>query len=283
MVNGDGNKIRGYQDLEVWNLGMQLAVSIYSMTQKFPDTERYGLSSQMRRSAVSIPSNIAEGSKRGSRKDFRQFLLIAYGSGAELETQIEIARRLDYLNKNEFKKLEMDLSSIMRMLNRFVFKLQTINHKPMKIFFASDHAGFELKSKLIPFVESLGYEAVDKGGYEADSNDDYPDFVRLAGIEVSEEPTRNRAIVIGGSGQGEAIVANRFPNVRAVVYYGGTLDIVKLSREHNDANVLSLGARFMSEEEAKNAVELWLKTPFSEDERHARRIKKIEGVLPNLV
>ena len=97
-------------------------------------------------------------------------------------------------------------------------------------------------------------------------------------IPVKKDKNSNtKAIILGGSGQGEDMVANKFEGVRAAEYYGGNLEIVKLSREHNDANVLSLGARFLSLEEAKEAVKLWLETPFSNEERHARRISEIEN------
>jgi len=146
----------------------------------------------------------------------------------------------------------------------------------MKIFFGSDHAGYELKQKLIPFVKSLGYEVIDKGPDNLKSDDDYPDFLAPVAKEVMNDK-ESKGIILGGSGQGEAITANRFIGVRAVVYYGGPSEIIKLSREHNDANVLSLGARFINEEETKQAVKLWLETPFSNDERHQRRIKKIDS------
>jgi ribose 5-phosphate isomerase B len=87
----------------------------------------------------------------------------------------------------------------------------------------------------------------------------------------------NKGIVIGGSGQGEAIAANKVKGVRAAVYYGGSLDIVKLSRTHNDSNILSLGARFLTQEEAIEAIKVWLETPFNNEERHKRRIKKIRA------
>ncbi|MSR78897.1 MAG: RpiB/LacA/LacB family sugar-phosphate isomerase [Candidatus Taylorbacteria bacterium] len=148
----------------------------------------------------------------------------------------------------------------------------------MKIFIGSDHAGFELKAKLILFLKGLGYEIEDKGAFTLDSKDDYPDFIAPVASEVSNNPEVNRGIVIGGSGQGEAMVADRFPHVRASEYYGGNLDIVRLSREHNDSNVLSLGARFLSEKEAKEAVKIWLKTPFSGDPRHQRRLEKLEKI-----
>ena len=155
----------------------------------------------------------------------------------------------------------------------------------MKIYLASDHAGFPLKEKLKMFLAESGYEVVDAGAYQYDESDDYPDFVISAAKSVAGDPG-SRGIVLGGSGQGEAMAANRVNGVRAALYYGppclrageagGSLDIVKLSREHNDANVLSLAARFMNEEEAKEAVRLFLETPFSDEERHQRRIKKID-------
>ena len=143
------------------------------------------------------------------------------------------------------------------------------------IVFASDHTGFELKGELIAFVGEMGYETEDCGADGYDEQDDYPDFISLAAKLVSLDPDNTKAIILGGSGQGEAMVANRFPNVRAAVYYGGNNEIIKLSREHNDANVFSLGTRFVSGEEAKEAVKLWLNTAFSGEERHVRRIKKI--------
>lgn len=147
-----------------------------------------------------------------------------------------------------------------------------------KVFFATDHAGFELKESLITFVRELGFEVEDLGAHEYDKEDDYPDFVSIVAKQVSANPEEARGIILGGSGQGEAIVANRFSKVRAVVYYGGAPGIITLSREHNDANILSLGARFLSENEAKEAVKIWLNTKFSGEERHQRRIKKINSL-----
>ena len=149
----------------------------------------------------------------------------------------------------------------------------------MKIYIGSDHAGFEMKNKLIEFLRGMKYEVEDKGAFTFDPNDDYPDFISKVAKAVSENP-ENKGIVLGGSGEGEAIDADRFPGVRAVVYYGKNLEIIKLSREHNDANVLSLGARFISQGEAEEAVKMWLDTPFSGEERHIRRIKKIDSLKP---
>ena len=145
----------------------------------------------------------------------------------------------------------------------------------MIIYFASDHAGFELNKDLAGFVKELGFEVVDLGPESYDENDDYPDTISKAGEMISKNP-EDRAVVLGGSGQGEAIVCNRYPNVRAAVFYGGSMEIVTLSRTHNDANILSIGARFVDQNEINEVVRTWLLTPFSNEERHIRRIKKIE-------
>lgn len=149
----------------------------------------------------------------------------------------------------------------------------------MKIYFTSDHAGFELKKGLVGFVKDLGFEVIDLGPVIYDENDDYPDLISKAAEMVSKNP-EDRAIVLGGSGQGEAIVCNRYPNVRAAVYYGGPMEIVTLSRAHNDANILSLGANFVDPNTIGEVVKTWILAQFSNNERHVRRIKKIELLVP---
>jgi ribose 5-phosphate isomerase B len=154
-----------------------------------------------------------------------------------------------------------------------------------KIHIAADHAGFEMKGEIMKYLEKGGYEVVDYGAYEYDEEDDYPEFCAIAARAVSIDH-KAKGIILGGSGQGEAIVANRFPNVRAVVYNGQTvrLDGVEVpeeiitARQHNDANILSIGARFISNEEALEAVEQFLDTDFGGEERHIRRLQKIEQV-----
>ena len=145
----------------------------------------------------------------------------------------------------------------------------------MRVYLASDHAGYELKNQIRDFLAKEGYEIEDLGPSSYDANDDYPDLIRPAAEKISQNP-EDRAIILGGSGQGEAMVSNRYKNVRAAVYYGGNRDIIKLSREHNNANVLSFGARFVTTEEALQVAKLWLETPFSSEERHHRRVKKID-------
>lgn len=146
----------------------------------------------------------------------------------------------------------------------------------MTVHFATDHAGFALKNVLVSYVrDELGYEVVDHGAHEYDAADDYPGFIAAAARAVAGSPA-DRAIVLGGSGQGEAMAANRFSGVRATVYYGGEADIITLSREHNNANVLSLGARFVSEAEAMAVVASWLSHTFSGEERHVRRINQLD-------
>ncbi|NQV92950.1 RpiB/LacA/LacB family sugar-phosphate isomerase [Candidatus Kaiserbacteria bacterium] len=145
----------------------------------------------------------------------------------------------------------------------------------MKVYLATDHAGFKLKESLSVFIRGLGYTVEDCGAFSYNEADDYPDFISEAAHEVSRSPEHKRAIILGGSGQGEAIVANRVSGVRAIVYYGGNSEIIKLGREHNNANILSLGARFISDEKAQEVVKIFLETPFVEDERHVRRLSKI--------
>lgn len=144
----------------------------------------------------------------------------------------------------------------------------------MKIFLGTDHAGFELKEVVKEYLIELKYEVEDFGNSIYDDEDDYPDFVLPVAKRVSGGD--GLGIVFGGSGQGEAIVANRIKGVRAVVVYHYNEDIIRLSREHNNANILSFGARFLNKDEVKNAVKLWLDTKFTEDERHVRRISKID-------
>lgn len=144
------------------------------------------------------------------------------------------------------------------------------------IYIASDHAGFALKEEIRHFLVEQGYPVADLGPNREARDDDYPDFIRPVAEHVAREENA-KGIVFGGSGEGEAIVANRVPGVRAVVWYGKNDRIITLSREHNDANILAIGARFISTEEVKQAILLWLKTPFSHEPRHQRRIDKIDN------
>ena len=109
--------INSYKDLIVWQRAIELTIAVYDITELFPKEEIYGLTSQMRRCAVSIPSNIAEGRLRGTKKDYLNFLRIANGSGAELETQIEIAKKLSKTKRINFSKADSLLEEVMKMLN----------------------------------------------------------------------------------------------------------------------------------------------------------------------
>ena len=145
----------------------------------------------------------------------------------------------------------------------------------MKIYIGSDHAGFEMKKDLISYLSESDYEVLDCGPLAYVHDDDYTDYVSKVARNISSgEPAFG--IVIGRNGQGEAVVANRFANVRCAVFYGGSKHMITLSREHDDANVLSLGSSFLTKEEARRAVDLFLHTKFSGDERHVRRIGKID-------
>ena len=144
----------------------------------------------------------------------------------------------------------------------------------MKIHLATDHAGLELKNAIKDYLIGKGHEVTDHGAHEYDAQDDYPDFIFPCARAVAANP-ENRGIILGGSGQGEAMAANRIKGVRAAVYYGSEREIARLSREHNNANVLSLGARFISEQEIYDIIETWLDEPF-EGGRHQRRIDKLD-------
>ncbi|MDB5190055.1 MAG: ribose-5-phosphate isomerase [Parcubacteria group bacterium] len=159
----------------------------------------------------------------------------------------------------------------------------------MKIYLSCDHAGFRLKSALLEHLPLLGHEVEDCGAYELNPDDDYPDFVTPMAHKVAAD-TGAFGIICGGSGQGEAMCANRIPGVRAAVFYGpmrvtetldregghseNGLDAVRLPRRHNNANILSIGARFVSITEASEAAEEFIKTDFTGDERHVRRLEK---------
>lgn len=150
--------------------------------------------------------------------------------------------------------------------------------KSFTIHIATDHAGFSQKSEVAKWLEAEGYQVVDHGAHHLDEMDDFPDFIGKAARAVSQNPAHSKAVIFGGSGQGEAMAANRFPNVRAVVYYGGNEEIVKLSRQHNDSNILSIGARFVSLEETKRSITIWLETNFDGQEKRERRNQKIEKI-----
>jgi ribose 5-phosphate isomerase B len=144
----------------------------------------------------------------------------------------------------------------------------------MKIHIASDHAGFDKKEYLKQELNKAGYSIFDHGAFELDINDDYPDFITPCAQAVANDPD-SIGIILGGSGQGEQMNANKIPNVRAAEYYGGNIEIVKLARQHNNANVLSLGARFLNNIEALDAVKIFIQTPFTQEPRHTRRLQKI--------
>jgi ribose 5-phosphate isomerase B len=155
----------------------------------------------------------------------------------------------------------------------------------MKIYIGTDHAGYVLKEKIVSSLKGEGHEVIDEGAFEYNEGDDYPDFVIPVARAVSKDPNGSKGIILGSTGEGEAIAANKFPHVRAIVDYGKSkpvvddeADIIVRSRQHNNANVLSLGARYFTEETVMDAVNTWLNTPFSGDERHIRRLAKIDNI-----
>lgn len=146
----------------------------------------------------------------------------------------------------------------------------------MKVYLGTDHAGFAFKETIKEYLVDEGYDVEDFGADTLDKNDDYPDFISKVGECVSKDPKSARGIVFGKSGAGECIVANKYKNVRA--FLAVNKKNVQLAREHNDANVMSLGSEITPLEDAKTLVKLFLETPFSEDERHKRRIEKIATI-----
>ncbi len=166
-----------------------------------------------------------------------------------------------------------------------------INKGIMKIALSTDHAGFEQLQKLKEVLIAEGYDCVDFGPKQFDENDDYPDFIFPAAKAVANGEC-DLGIIWGGSGQGEAMAANRIKGVRCMVYYGpavakrainaeGTeardnLEMLRLSRDHNHANMLSLAGRFLDDADVEQAVSVWLDAPVSDAERHARRVKKLD-------
>lgn len=146
----------------------------------------------------------------------------------------------------------------------------------MRVHIATDHAGMELSAHLVAHLTAVGYEMVDHGPTEYDALDDYPGFCINAARAVAAERAEgldSLGIVLGGSGNGEQIAANKVKGIRAALAWN--LETAKLAREHNDANVVAVGGRQHSIEEATALIEAFLAEPFSEDERHVRRIGKI--------
>ena len=154
----------------------------------------------------------------------------------------------------------------------------------MRVHIGSDHAAFELKNAVAEHLRSLGHDVVDAGPAAYDPEDDYPVYVLRAAEAVVADPG-SLGVVLGGSGNGEAIAANKVTGVRCALAWND--DTAALGRQHNDANVVSLGARQVTVEEGKRFVDIFLATPFSAEERHSRRIAMLtayeaDGVLPPL-
>ena len=144
----------------------------------------------------------------------------------------------------------------------------------MRIHIGSDHAGLELKAALIEHLQGKGHDVKDHGPHEYDVVDDYPDFCIPAAIATVADPA-SLGIVLGGSGNGEQIAANKVAGVRAALAW--SVETAKLARDHNNANVVGIGGRMHSIEECKAIIDAFIETPFSDDERHVRRIGKISA------
>lgn len=159
----------------------------------------------------------------------------------------------------------------------------------MKLYIASDHAGYEMKNELKLYLSNLGHSVSDLGADTYSSEDDYPDYAKLISEDISKN-SESLGILICGTGQGEIMVANRNLGVRCALFYGEAIpktqidingtksdnsyEIVKLARSHNNANILALASRFIDIDQAKKAVSIFIETPFSNEERHVRRLRK---------
>ena len=161
----------------------------------------------------------------------------------------------------------------------------------MKIALSTDHAGYEALQQLKQFLSEQGHECLDFGPQSFDPTDDYPDFIGPAAQAVANGDCQV-GIIFGRSGQGEAMAANRVKGARCAVFYSPAVaqnaisdtdslsddpyEILKLTRQHNHANMLSLSGRFLSSEQVHQAAQIWLETPYSDDERHVRRVRKLD-------
>lgn len=144
----------------------------------------------------------------------------------------------------------------------------------MIIYIGADHRGFKLKESLKSYLELNGYKFFDLGNDHYDENDDYPDFAKLVAGKVSADPLESRGVLICGSGVGMDITANRFKNVRSVLAFSP--EQAMISRKDDDTNILSLSANFLEDDEVRKILSIWLKTLFLDDEKHKRRINKID-------
>tara|TARA_Y100000310_G_C20468502_1_gene708827 strand:- start:406 stop:873 length:468 start_codon:yes stop_codon:yes gene_type:complete len=145
-----------------------------------------------------------------------------------------------------------------------------------KIYLSGDHAGFNLKKKVLSYLEKRGYSIEDFGPNKYNSKDDYPDFVVPMAKKVAKDKN-SRGIVIAGSGIGEVIASNKIKGIRSVLFHGkANKKFLETSRIHDNTNVLCLGSRFVNEGESKKGINIWLKTEFKGEIRHKRRLKKIE-------
>lgn len=148
----------------------------------------------------------------------------------------------------------------------------------MNVFLGADHRGFRLKEALKAYLIERGFAVEDLGNAVEDPNDDYVDFAAKVAEKVSENPNNHRGILICGSGHGVDMVANKFKGVKSALAFNEA--VAKQSREHEDANVLSLASDWLPEDDAKKIVDVWLATPFSGEERHVRRLSKITALEP---